>query len=369
MKSILIFLTAFLFVSGFDHSEQYQSEKLFKKKFFQIKRGTNISHWLSQSKKRGEERAGYFTAEDVAFLAEIGFDHIRIPIDEEQMWDEDGNKEEEAFKLLHNAIGWAFEKELKVIVDLHILRSHHFNNEEKPLWTDPKAQEGFFQCWRELSAELKKYPNENLAYELMNEPVADDPNDWNKLISKGIAIVRENEPERKIFIGSNRWQSTETFGDLVLPEDDKNIVVSFHFYEPFLVTHHQASWTKIGAYKGNVKYPGRTVEEKDLIGLSPEVIRAVTESNGYFDKAKLEERILKPVKFAKERGLQVYCGEWGCLPTVPRESFINWYSDVKSILEKHKIAWTTWDYKGGFGVRERDGKTPVNDLIEVLVGD
>lgn len=366
MKSIFILIiTLSSFTVRFD-SPFYSEKTTLKKNYFQIKRGTNISHWLSQSKKRGEERGNYFTEDDVAFLAEKGFDHIRIPIDEEQMWDEGGNQEKEAFELLHNAIGWALDKELKVIVDLHILRSHHFNNEEKPLWTDPKAQEGFFQCWKELSAELKKYPNENLAYELMNEPVADDPDDWNKLIAKGIAVVRENEPERKIFIGSNRWQSTESFGDLVLPEDDKNIVVSFHFYEPFLVTHHQASWTKIGAYKGNVKYPGRTVEEKDLVGLSTEVISALTKSNGYFDKTKLEERILKPVKFAKERGLQVYCGEWGCLPTVPRESFINWYTDVKSILEKHKIAWTTWDYKGGFGIRDRDGKTPVTDLIEVL---
>jgi hypothetical protein len=57
---------------------------------FKAKRGTNISHWLSQSTNRGVERRTWFTKEDVAFLAGLGFDHLRIPIDEEQMWDQSG---------------------------------------------------------------------------------------------------------------------------------------------------------------------------------------------------------------------------------------------------------------------------------------
>ena len=43
-----------------------------------------------------------------------GFDHIRLPVDEEQLWDEAGKKEPEAFKLLHNAIDWCQKKNLRV---------------------------------------------------------------------------------------------------------------------------------------------------------------------------------------------------------------------------------------------------------------
>ncbi|MHC4745195.1 MAG: glycoside hydrolase family 5 protein, partial [Planctomycetota bacterium] len=154
---------------------------------FEIRRGVNISHWLSQSSRRGEGRRRRFTERDVKFIASCGFDHIRLPVDEEQLWDEAGNKEKEAFELLHNAINWAKGSKLRVVVDLHILRSHHFNAKEKPLWTDPKAQEKFLQLWRDLSDELKKYPLGLVAYELMNEPVADDTDDWNKLVAKAIA--------------------------------------------------------------------------------------------------------------------------------------------------------------------------------------
>ena len=70
---------------------------------FAIYRGINISHWLSQSGRRGQARKEYFTAKDVKYLASLGFDHLRLPVDEEQLWDEGGNKEEDAFGLLHDA--------------------------------------------------------------------------------------------------------------------------------------------------------------------------------------------------------------------------------------------------------------------------
>src|SRR6266540_1601571 len=111
---------------------------------FVIKRGTNISHWLSQSDARGDERKNYFTEKDVKYLAGLGFDHLRIPVDEVQLWQENGQKDEEGFSLLQDALNWCKEYKLKAVVDLHILRSHHFNEKVKPLWTQPAAQEKIF---------------------------------------------------------------------------------------------------------------------------------------------------------------------------------------------------------------------------------
>ena len=127
---------------------------------FDFRRGTNISHWLSQSNARGDSRRNFFTEKDVQYLAGLGFDHLRIPVDEEQLWKTDGQKDEEGFSLLKNALNWCKKHKLDAIVDLHILRSHHFNEKEKPLWTEPAAQERFFQCWRDLSQELINYPVE-----------------------------------------------------------------------------------------------------------------------------------------------------------------------------------------------------------------
>ncbi|UCD52911.1 MAG: cellulase family glycosylhydrolase [Phycisphaerales bacterium] len=334
---------------------------------FEIRSGTNISHWLSQSGRRGEARRQWFTEKDVKLIASLGFDHIRLPIDAGQMWDEAGHKEVEAFELLHNAIGWARDNKLRVIVDLHILRSHHFNEDEKPLWTEPAAQEKFFQLWRELSAELRRYSVALVAYELMNEPVADDPDDWNRLVAKAVAVIRVNEPHRKIVIGSNRWQSTSTFDQLRIPAGDRDIILSFHFYTPMLITHYKASWTSVGKYKGPVNYPGLLVKEEDIEGLPEDVARIVRNNNGTYDGAKLEALLAKPLALAQKLDLPLYCGEWGALPTVARDARMQWYRDMRSNLEKHGIAWANWDYKGGFGIVTRNGQ-PDREFIEVLLG-
>jgi len=334
---------------------------------FKVKRGTNISHWLSQSNRRGAERRAWFKRDDVAFLAGLGFDHLRIPIDEEQMWDESGNREAEAFDLLNQALDWCAEFKLNAIVDLHILRSHHFNNQERPLWTQPEAQERFFQCWRELSDALHTRPVDAVAYELMNEPVADDPDDWNRLVAKAVSIVRAKEPSRVIVIGSNRWQSADTFDRLKVPEGDPNILLSFHFYEPFLLTHHTAGWTSIGGYKGPVKYPGQTVDESDLAGVPEELAKEIRRRNGTWGRDRIANSIQKPLALAKKTGLPLYCGEWGCLPAVPRESRLAWYRDMVSVLDQNGVGWATWDYKGGFGLRKWDGKAD-DGLVGILVG-
>ena len=333
---------------------------------FKIQRGINISHWLSQSDRRGEERMAWFTEKDVAYLAELGFDHLRIPIDEEQMWDEENKMIDEAFGLLNRGLDWCAKYNLRAIVDLHILRSHYFNAEEIPLWTDPAAQEQFLNCWRDLSAQLKSRPVELVAYELMNEPVADDPEDWNILVEKALKEIRKHEPERTIVIGSNKWQSVSTFDQLRIPHGDRNIILSFHFYTPMLITHYKASWTEVGRYEGPVNYPGQIVAPKNIEGLPADIAGIVKRNNGIYNREILEKLLEKPLAAAKKYDLSLYCGEWGCLSTVPQRARLQWYSDIRHNLEKHNIAWANWDYKGGFGIVDRAGK-PNEEMIRTLV--
>ena len=153
---------------------------------FKIKRGTNVSHWLSQSEARGEMRRLHIQEEDFARLEKLGFDFVRIPIDEEQFWDEKGNKLPEAWTLLTNALDWAGKHHLRAIVDLHIVRSHYFNavNEGKAdantLFTSEKSQQDLINLWYQLSDVLKGYSNDWVAYEFMNEPVAEEHEQWNQ---------------------------------------------------------------------------------------------------------------------------------------------------------------------------------------------
>ena len=334
---------------------------------FTINRGLNASHWLSQSEARGEERSKYMTERDFKLIAELGFDHVRLPIDEEQMWNEKGDREEEAFKLMHKAINWSLDNNLRVIIDLHILRSHHFNRpDSRKLWEDKSAQEGFIKYWKDLSKELKQYPNNLLAYEPLNEAVSDNPEDWNNLINWVISEIRKLEPERTIIMGSNNWQQVGSFKDLKVPANDKNIILSFHYYEPFLLTHYQAPWTDLQFLNLDINYPGQMVDTTIYSILSTDDKLLVKGLNKYNDESTIEKEIIQAVEIAKKYDLKLYCGEFGAFPTTKISARYAWYKDMISIFNKYDIAWTHWNYKNDFPVVTEELE-PINDLLEIMV--
>jgi endoglucanase len=324
---------------------------------FSIKRGTNIAHWLSQSNRRGNDRSAFFTERDIAFIKGAGFDHIRLPVDEEQLWDSTGKRYDDAFELLGNCLNWANTAGLRVVLDLHILRSHHFNAAEKPLWTQPAAQDKFIQLWKDLATAVHKWPNGMLAYEFMNEPVADDPEQWNRLLARVDDSIRSWEPERMLVIGSNRWQSANTFDQLRIPPNDKNILLSFHFYEPFHLTHYKASWTYLKDFDGQVQYPGQVV-----VNGKTDVEKKV------YNLDTLMKMMAKPIHLADSLKLPLYCGEFGIIDGSPRDSKIRWYNDLVTIFEKYNIAYANWNYKAGsFGIVDAHMK-PDTTMINILTG-
>ena len=336
---------------------------------FTIKRGTNLSHWLSQSRVRGEARRLHIQEDDFARLEQLGFDFVRIPIDEEQFWDEKGNKLPEAWELLTNGIDLALKHHLRVVVDLHIIRAHHFNSaSNKLLFTSEEAQQGLINLWYQLSDVLKKYSNDYVAYEFMNEPVADDHEQWNVVVEKVHKALREVEPQRTLVIGSNRWQSYDTIEFLRVPEGDKNIILSFHYYNPMVLTHYGAPWASIGKYKGKINYPGIMVSQEDYDAAPEEVKGELKQyTTQVWNKDKIREDFKDAIASAKKYGLQLFCGEWGVYEPVERELAYRWYKDMLEIFDEFDIAWTTWCYDGDFGCwdqRREDYKDkPLVDLL------
>ena len=333
---------------------------------FEIHKGVNLSHWLSQTEIRGKEREEYVTEKDIIKIAEMGFDHIRLPIDEVQMWDENGKKHKEAFQLLHNAIDWCRKNGLRVIVDLHVIRAHHFNDpNNRQIWEDITAQENFIKLWYELSAELNSYPNNFLAYEPLNEAVSENSEDWNNLINKIIFEIRKLEKDRTIIMGSNMWQKVETFKDLKIPKNNENIILSFHYYTPFLFTHYKAPWTPLKDFDGKINYPAWTADTSIYSEMNSDLVKEMKIHNKYYDLAILEADILQAVEVAKKNNMKLYCGEFGCFPTTPIEMRVKWYEDMNSIFQKHDIAWAHWNYKNDFPLVD-ENLNPITEIVNTM---
>ena len=341
---------------------------------FRIRRGTNLSHWLSQSEERGEARKQHIQEDDFERLEQLGFDFVRIPIDEVQFWDEEGNKLPAAWELLTNALDLAQKHHLRAIVDLHIIRSHYFNavnegdKQANTLFTSEKAQDDLIGLWYQLSEALKGYSNDSVAYEFMNEPVADEHEQWNQLVAKVHAALRKVEPQRTLVIGSNKWQGYETMKYLRVPENDKNIILSFHYYNPMLLTHYGAWWTPLGQYKGKVNYPGILVSKEDYEA-APDSLRPLLEpfTTQEWNVEKIKADFKDAIEVAKKYNLQLFCGEWGVYEPVDRELAYKWTKDMLSVFDEFDIAWTTWCYDADFGFwdqQKNDYKDkPLVDLL------
>ncbi len=331
---------------------------------FTIQRGTNISHWLSQSKRRGGERRAWFTQQDVRLLAARGFDHLRIPVDEEQLWDADGRPESEAFDLLDAALDWAEAAGMRAVVDLHILRSHYFNDKNEPaLYRDPVAQETFCGLWRKLSDRLRRRSQERVAYELLNEAVARNDSDWNRVAMAAYDTVRAAEPERTIILGSNRFCSASTFDALTIPTAGP-CILTFHYYSPMLITHYRASWWEGGVYSGPVQYPGLPVAPEDVAALDPDLKAKMKEWNQPHNRERMVADLAQPLAARARTGHSLYCGEFGVICHAPQEPRLNWYRDLIGVFREHGIAWANWDYKGGFGIVTQEGRdTGIADAL------
>ena len=329
---------------------------------FTIKRGTNISHWLSQSQRRGDERLEFFTERDVQRIAEMGsgrLDHIRLPVDEEQLWDQSGEKDAEAFELLESALDWCEDAGLRAIVDLHILRTHYFLDEnDPPLFADPEEEKRFAWLWQQISDHLDWRSTDLVAYELLNEAVARDPEDWNRVAGAAYQVIRDREPDRTIVLGSNWFNQAQTFHRLRVPEDDDTIL-TFHYYSPMFVTHYTARWwAGGGTYTGPIHYPGRPIADDDLAVMDPE-LREMVEKQGwnrFFDRDAIVADLTQPIGVARERGLPLYCGEFGCFDRTPDPLRIAWFRDILSVFDEYDISWANWDYKGSFGIVDMHGE-------------
>lgn len=335
---------------------------------FDISRGVNIGNWLSQSDVRGEERDRAFNENFARNLASYGFDHIRLPVDEVQLFDENGNFDETTLNLVKRTIDQCGTAGLKVLFDLHIVRSHDFDSRNNPLWTSVEEQDRLLALWKKIDEELGGYSPDLVAYEFLNEPVAPDPEQWNALFGRFIRQIREHDAERVLVIESNRWGGSKHVPEMDVPENDPNIIVEMHFYEPYLLTHYRADWSKFAdlSLSSPMEYPGRLIPSALYDSLSEEEKELVDPYNMEYDKAVLLGFWQKAIDFAASRNLRLYLGEFGCLPGCGRENRLNWLSDVVSLCRENGISYCYWEYNRIFGFADGNGNVTDRDILDIL---
>jgi len=320
-----------------------------------LKRGTNFGLWLSQADLTDAERlATRITRDDFARMASIGADHVRLPIDYELIESPEPpyGLIEDGMAHVDRAIAWARQTGLRLNLDLHKTPGmSFFTPEANDIWTRGDLQDRFANIWRQIAARYLGPDYDHVSFELLNEPTAADPADWNRLAHIGLDAVRQVDTDRVVVIGSNSWQSPLTFPDL---DDfgDPGVIYSLHFYEPFVFTHQKAPWVPhLVQLDLTVEYPSLIPDlTAAAAAIDDESAREQTMiySGVTLDADRLAATLAPALEFAARTGAPLYCSEFGTWAPAPVESQKRWFRDVTDLFARHGIGWSQWVYSNLF---------------------
>jgi hypothetical protein len=354
-----------------DHAAQLQTAFA---RAAHLKRGINASIWFAQSP--GDYSATrtnrYIDAEDIALIARLGFDNVRLSIDvvplESGKLGADGLNAD-FLERLDRAVDTMLADGLAVQIDLHPEVSY-----KQQIETSNAAVDRLTTLWRRLAAHYATRDPEKIFFEILNEPGLNDKYRWAGIQARLAAAIRRAAPRQTIIVaGASGSGIVDLLG--LDPLSDGNVIYNFHFYEPTQFTHQGAGWGPMWwTYTHGIPYPVTEGSMRELVNLVPDAADRFELERywlDHWDAHHIRLLIDEASGWAHENNVPLICNEFGVFRDVPDPgSRANWIRDVRTALEANGIGWAMWDYRDNFGlVFKEDGKPArVDDRVVEALG-
>ena len=298
-----------------------------------LRRGVNVLGYDPFWKGSPDAR---FQMRHFAEIRRGGFDFVRINLFAFAHMDSANRLDPAWLERLDGVVREATRAGLSVILD-----EHDFDACSKDV---PMCREKLPAFWRQIAPRYRDAPG-SVVFELLNEPHADLNGEvWNAFFPQLLAIVRESNPTRTVIIGPTSWNSLAHLPLLRLPEQDRNIMVTFHYYEPFRFTHQGASWTDLKELRG-VTWGSET------------------------DRAALRTDFEKVAAWAQTNGRRVLLGEFGAYDRsgTPEEMRVAYTAAAAREAERLGFAWAYWQFDSDFIVWDMKRDAWVEPIRDALV--
>lgn len=312
-----------------------------------LHKGVSLSNWFWNQTKPFDAET-WITKQDYDWIKNQGYDHVRIPVDMQQL-DQDW-----LIPKLRQAIQWGVDIDLVVIISCF---GDEYNTQLIP-------QERYHQKLGQLAKIIAAFPKDKVLFQFANEPDVPDPKTWSRIQSEMILEVRKYLPDRWILTSTplrwrqiDGWDQIKAFS-LMTPSADQQVIYTLYFYEPFFFTHQGASWSGNEAkhVKGH-RYPSNALTSQTVISSLPKDLPEwlpQTLAEGW-EKNRLAEKLKPIIAWRDSFKRPIMISEIGVhRPYAPKESTQNWLKDVQSLLDHHQIPYTLWDYRGNFSIRWDD---------------
>ena len=184
-------------------------------------------------------------------------------------------------------------------------------------------------------------------------------------------------PKRTIFVGPGKWNQVSELKNLVLPNDDDNLIVTVHCYDPFYFTHQGATWAGADTKTKGIIFPGPPatplVPDPNL-KLNKWVLdwikRYNTESTATnpSSPAAFVPKLKLAHDWGEHYGRPMHVGEFGCFTGADAKSRENFYREFSRNAEELKLGWAIWDWSAGFKYWDKKKNAPAPGMREALFG-
>ena len=328
------------------------------RKIEKLQRGMGIGGWLTNYKRFNvlsperrmqitvgdtEHFESYITEADVAYIASLGMDHVRLGFDQIVLEERPYVYRESILALLQNFVGWCRKYGMRPVLNMHKAIGNYCDIlEERGLMQDAELQNRFVALWSRLEDKFKG--QNDVAFELLNEVVNATAEEWNAVAARTIGEIRERNAERILIVGGVDWSNPSSL-PLVRLYDDANILYTFHCYAPHEFTHQQ------GVLQANQIYYNRKMPYPcDDVERYRDYRRAVGEGECYTEYERIDVGFLRdylaPVKkFIEDHPEKIlWCGEFGTIRHARLDWRENWMRDVISILKEWDVPYCVWNY-------------------------
>jgi endoglucanase len=284
---------------------------------------------------------------DFNAIHDAGFYYIRVPVQFLPHLVKSGDRyqlDQDLLTRLDRVIGNIINRDMIAILDFHFLipeEKYAFDSQEESAETEQK----FLAVWQIVAERYQDYPS-SLYFELANEPHKPlMPDAWNTYVQEALDEIRSsggNNRERMVIVGANVlignvirfWDNVQGIRQLKLPsvEDDPNVMVTFHYYNPVPFTYQGETYTDdlerySNHWLGNVW--DNTDRQKALVRRDFDIIS----------------------QWAQENKRDVILGEFGVTNYADIDSQVNWTRFVREEAESRGMIWIFWQlfYDDGSG--------------------
>ncbi|MBO7384599.1 MAG: glycoside hydrolase family 5 protein [Fibrobacter sp.] len=260
--------------------------------------------------------------ENFVALGDSGFNHMRIPVS----WEEHvtgAGAECVVDEGWMNQVFWAVDNAIAngMVV---VLNAHHWD----ALYDDPDTESPcLLSVYRQMMQRVVNYSLDSLVVETLNEPRGKLTSaKWNVLVDSIISVVRAADPERVVMVGTYNYNSYSSISQLKLPAGVDNLIVTFHYYDPFAFTHQGATFVD-PVYDTGTLWTASIAET-----------RAVKKAFG----------VMKA--WSDEHNIPIYLGEYGAYEMADDVSRETWTTFISTLASSLGFGRAYWEFCSGFGV-------------------